>query len=71
MNYNIPIIWSSFRTYSVEAENLQEAVTKALKQFLSEPDEEYINDSFELDTEDLSESYPEEQIDYDKLYNEI
>ena len=71
MNYNIPITWSSFRTYDVEAENLQEAVTKALKQFLSEPDEEYLTNSFELDCENLSESYPEEQIDYAKLYNEI
>lgn len=71
MNYDIPIVWQAMRTYSVEADSLQEATTKALKQFLSEPDEEYMNDSFELDQEDLSESYPDEKLDYIKLYDDI
>jgi hypothetical protein len=48
-NYNIPIKWESYKRISVEAENLQEATEKALKIFLDEPDELYLDDSFEID----------------------
>lgn len=47
--YNIPIRWESYKRIQVEAENLQEATEKALKIFLAEPDELYLDDSFEID----------------------
>lgn len=68
--YNIPIIWQSFKRIPVKAENLQEAVKLALKQFLSEPDDLYIEDSFEID-ELLGEDYPEETFDLNKIYLEL
>lgn len=57
--YKIPITWESYKTYQVEAENLQEAVTKALSMFFKDPDENYINDSFSIDSTVL-EDYPGE-----------
>ena len=48
-NYNIPIKWESYKRISVEAKNLQEATEKALKIFLDEPDNLYLDDSFEID----------------------
>jgi hypothetical protein len=68
--YNIPIVWQSYKRIPVEAENLQEAITLALKQFLSEPDDLYIEDSFEID-EILGEDYPEETFDLNKIYLEL
>lgn len=60
--YNIPIAWESYKTYSVEAENLQEAVTIALQTFLKEPDENYLTDSFTID-EMVYEDYQDENFD--------
>ncbi len=68
--YNIPIVWQSYKRIPVEAESLQEAVKLALKQFLSEPDDLYIEDSFEID-EILGEDYPEETFDLNKIYLEL
>ena len=48
-NYDIPSKWESYKRISVEAENLQEATEKALKIFLAEPDDLYLDDSFEID----------------------
>lgn len=47
--YNVPIKWESYKRIQVEAENLQEATELALKQFLSEPEDLYLDDSFEID----------------------
>ena len=47
--YEIPITWQSFKRYKVTAKTLEEAVTKSLKQFFSEPDDHYIEDSFDID----------------------
>jgi hypothetical protein len=47
--YSIPIVWQSYKKYSVQAENLQEAVTKALSEFLKEHDDTYCEDSFIID----------------------
>ena len=58
--YNIPIKWESYKRYSVQAENLQEATESALKQFLSEPDEQYLEDTFVIDSiieEERNETY--------------
>ena len=42
--YKIPIVWQSYKKYEVEAEDLQSAIELALKQFLAEPDELYLED---------------------------
>jgi hypothetical protein len=68
-NYSIPIVWESYKRYNVEAENLQEAVTKALSIFLKEPDDNYIDDSFSID-DLLAEDYQEEDFDiYQAIQN--
>lgn len=69
-NYSIPIVWECYKRYDVKAENLQEAVTKALKEFLQEPDENYIDDSFSID-DMISEDYKEEEFDIHKAYSEL
>lgn len=68
--YNIPIVWQSYKRVPVQAENLEEAVKLALKQFLSEPDDLYIEDSFEIDGI-LSEDYPDENFDLNKILQEV
>lgn len=68
--YEIPIVWESYKRYKVEANNLEEAVTKALKQFLSEPDYEYIEDSFSID-DIIYDENPNEDFDIHKIYNSL
>lgn len=68
--YNIPIRWESYKRISVEAENLQSAVYLALKQFLAEPDELYIDDSFEIDGI-VEEEYPDEELDMFIIYENL
>ncbi len=69
-NYSIPITWQSYKRYDVQAENLKEAVISALNQFLSEPDETYINDSFDIDSIILEEN-PNEIDAYEKAMKEF
>lgn len=69
-NYSIPITWQSYKRVEVQAENLEEAVTKALKQFLLEPDDTYIEDSFEID-EIIYEEVPEEDFDINEVINKL
>lgn len=68
--YNIPIVWQSIKQYKVEAESLQQAVEIALKQFFSEPDEQYLEDSFEIDSI-VEEWYENEQYDIDKAIENL
>lgn len=68
--YNIPIIWESYRRYQVEAEDLQSAVTQALKEFLNEPDDHYIQDSFEIDSI-IDDEYPDEDFDIDECIQKL
>jgi len=68
--YSIPIRWESYKRIKVEAENLENAVYLALKQFLEEPDETYIDDSFEID-EIIYEEVPNENFNIHKIYNEL
>lgn len=70
MIYDIPITWQTYKNYKIEAENLEKAVELALKQFLSEPDDNYIDDSFEVDSM-ICEDYPEEKLDLNKIYYKI
>jgi hypothetical protein len=70
MEYNIPIVWESYKNYNVKADNLEEAVKLALKQFLSEPDENYLDDSFSID-DIVRDNYPNEDFDIHKIYNEL
>ena len=69
-NYSIPIVWESYKRYDVEAENLQEAVTKALSIFLKEPDENYIHDSFSID-DMIANDYKEEDFDLHQAIQDL
>jgi len=68
--YNIPILWQSYKRYSVKAESLEEAVELALKKFLKEPDDNYLDDSFEID-DILGDDYPDEEFDLNKVLQKI
>lgn len=68
--YNIPIVWESYKTYTVEAENLQKAIKLALQTFLKEPDENYLNDSFSID-DIVYDNYPKENYDIHEIYKEL
>jgi len=68
--YNIPILWQSYKRYSVKAESLEEAVELALKKFLKEPDENYLEDSFEID-DLLGDDYPDEEFDLNKILQKV
>lgn len=70
MIYDIPITWQSYKNYKIEAENLEEAVELALKQFLSEPDDNYLEDSFEVDNI-IYDDYPNEDLNLSKIYSKI
>lgn len=59
--YKIPITYMSFEEFTVEAENLQDAVTKGLSEFLSIPDDKYLDNSFEIDPI-IYENYPNEKL---------
>ena len=68
--YDIPIRWESYERYKVTANTLEEAVLKALKQFLSEYDYKYIQDSFEID-EIVYEEYENESFDIHRVYKKL
>lgn len=68
--YDIPIRWESYERYKVTANTLEEAVLKALKQFLSEYDCRYIQDSFEID-EIVYEEYENESFDIHRVYKKL
>ena len=68
--YSIPIRWEGYKRIEVKAENLQSAVYQALKQFLAEPDETYINNSFEID-DIIYEEVPDEDFDIHKIYQNL
>lgn len=67
--YSIPIRWESYKRYKITANTLEEAVLKALKQFLSEPDDNYIDDSFEIDEIIYEET--DENFDIHKIYKQL
>lgn len=63
--YKIPIIYQRCEEFEVEASSLQEAVQKALQEFLSIPDDHYIEDSFEIDgivEDNYNETYSIEKV---------
>jgi hypothetical protein len=65
---SIPIVYQRIEFIVVEANNLQEATESATEQFLSTPDDLYIDDSFEIDHTYLEENYPDEKTDLNKIY---
>ena len=67
--YKIPIIYQSYSVYEVEANNLEEAVKMGLTEFFAEPDEDYIEDSFEID-DDIETEY-KETYNLTKILNEL
>lgn len=70
MIYEIPIIYQRIEKFNVEANSLHDACVKALKEFLSTPDDNYLQDSFELDNI-LEDNYPDEPFDIIQIYNDI
>ena len=68
--YKIPIVYQRMETFEVEAENLQDAIEKALKTFLVIPDEHYLEDSFEVDGI-IEDNYPDEDFDMSKAMENI
>lgn len=69
MEYNIPITWQNYRTFTVEADNLQEALNKAVKEFMSITDEYYIDDSIQFDDDSLFEDYGDEEFDLNESFS--
>jgi hypothetical protein len=63
--YSVPIRWESYCRITVQASNINEACTLALKEFLSISDDNYLDDSFSID-EFIVEENPNEA----ELYNE-
>jgi len=68
--YNIPIAWESYKVYKAYEKNLEEAVENALREFLAEPDENYLSDSFSID-EIIYDDYPEEDFDINKIIQKL
>lgn len=68
--YEIPIVWEAYQKFEVEANSLEEAAIEALKLFLSIPDDTYVDCSFSIDGY-VTEMYPDEEIDLEKVYNSI
>ena len=68
--YSIPITWMSYTRVKVKAPNLQEAIKEALRKFLNTPDENYLEDSFEIDSI-IDDEYPDETYDIGKALEEI
>ena len=52
-------MWESYKRIEVEAKDLESAVYLALKQFLEEPDDTYMDDSFGIDNI-IAVDYPDE-----------
>ena len=67
--YYIPIVWQSYKRIEVEAEDLHSSIYQALKQFLSEPDDNYICDSFEIDS--IIEEETGEEYNLDDILNNL
>ena len=70
MEYNIPIVWESYKNYKVEADNLEEAVKLALQTFFKEPDDYYLEDSFNIDGI-IKDNYLNEHFNLNKIINEL
>lgn len=68
--YKIPIVFQKIEYYDVNAENLQEAVETALKEFFKKPEDGYLEDSFEVDGI-IEDNYPNETYDINKAMQKI
>ena len=64
--YVIPISWMSYKNYTVEADNLQDAIQDAYNIFMGEPDDYYLQDSWDIDSS-IDEDYPDEEYDINKI----
>lgn len=62
--YTIPISWESYQTFEVDADNVNDAIIKATKIFLSIPDDNYLDDSFKIDFDIIREENPDEVINF-------
>ena len=68
--YEIPFIYQKVDVITVEAENLQEAIGKAFKEFITKPEEGYLQDSWEIDGI-IEDNYPGEEYDIDKAIEKL
>ena len=68
--YKIPISWESYKRIEVQADNLQDAILKAVKQFLAVPDDLYLEDSFVVDKV-IFEEYPDEDANLVEIFNKL
>lgn len=66
--YTIPIQWVSIKDFDVEADNLQEALQLAFDNFMSIPDDNYLEDSVSFDKIGIKERYPDENFNPDDLF---
>lgn len=68
--YKIPIVFQKIEYYTVDAENLQDGVEKALKEFFEKPEEGYLEDSFEIDNI-IEDDYPNEEYDVNEALQKL
>lgn len=68
--YKIPITWQSFQEFEVEAETLEKAILIALKKFMSINDDNYIDDSWEIDGI-IYDNYPNEKFNINDITEEL
>ena len=57
-------------TLDIEADTLENAIELALKEFFAIPDENYLQDSFEID-EIVIDNYPNEDYDMAKIIQKL
>ena len=67
--YEIPITWA-YKRINVEAENLQEATEKAVKQFLNEHDDQYVDGTRKIELI-IFDEYKVEDLDMAKVINSL
>lgn len=66
--YTIPIRWVSIKDYEVKANNLQEAIQISMDIFMTEPDNNYLDDSACFDEIGIKERYPDEKFNLNDLF---
>jgi hypothetical protein len=68
--YKIPILYQAVQIFEFQAESLEDAITKSLNEFLAIPDDNYICDSFEIDSI-VDDDYPDEDYDINKIIQKL
>jgi hypothetical protein len=72
MRYAIPVTYSMVGTFNIEASSLQDAIRQADFLDLSEANPQYLDDSYEVDYQNLEELNPNlNQEDKEHVENNI